>query len=418
MRTASNSLKLLFASLPELQHYFAPSFTTIKRWVQQVGYYKLIRKKTIANDWMLLVDASIQIGDKKCVLMLGIRESSFCKIKNRAVTLEDLEILSLRVVSILNSEIITTMLFEAELAVGNISVICSDRGSDILRGIRNFQEIRLETRHIIDTAHYVSNMMEAVLEKSPRWKEFRDMTTLARRKMQRSRVSGALPPSPRMKARYMNVGGLIRWASDMLVLLDHGVSRPGLDIDELRKYLGGLLSYRDDIDYWNRLILIGEKVRHVVRTEGIHINIANSFEEAVSSLGMGVRELQFFAQLTEFLQKQSKGTKPGECLIGSTEILESLFGKIKYMEREQKAYGFTSLLLAAMAIVGPLDEATVVKAMTSVKLSDIKAWTEKEIGLSVQSQRRKIKEIVAEIRASSAAIVRSKTAGILERRIA
>jgi hypothetical protein len=221
--------------------------------------------------------------------------------------------------------------------------------------------------------------------------------TLARRRMQHSLVPGALPPSPRSKARYMNVDSMIKWAADMLVLLDCGHSSQGFDIDELRKYLDWLPSYRDDINYWNRLISIGVAARHVVRMEGIHANIVDSFEQAISSVKMGTRELQFADHLTRFLLDQSKVAKGGEYLIGSTEVLESLFGKIKYMEREQKAFGFTSLLLAAMASVGPIDGKTVLEAMSTVNLSDIDKWASKEIGQSVQCQRRQIKKIVAEL---------------------
>jgi hypothetical protein len=390
-------LKISFQILPELKSYRAPSFTTIKHWVQQVGFYKLKRAKTVANDWMVLIDASIQMGEKKCVVILGCRAATLHKVKNRALTLEDLEILSMCIVSSLTGKVVTEMLHEVALAVGKIIAICSDRGSEILCGVRHFQITSPETRHIGDTAHRVSNLLEATLEKAPRWKEFREQVTLARRKMQHSLIPGALPPSPRAKARYMNVDSLIEWAADMLVLLDHGTSNPGLDIDELRKYLGWLPSYRDEVDYWNRLILIGVAARHVVRMEGIHRSIVDSFEEAISSSMIGMRELQFADQLTEFLLNQSRGVKSGEYLIGSTEVLESLFGKIKYMEREQRAFGFTSLLLAAMAAVGPLDEKTVAEAMTSVKLSDIDTWATKEIGQSVQSQRRQIKKIVAKL---------------------
>jgi hypothetical protein len=414
LRTAAKSLKLSFTTLPELRNYRAPSFTTIKRWVQQVGYYKLKRAKTIANDWMVLIDASIQMGEKKCVLILGCRAADLRKVKKRALTLEDLEILSMRIVSNLNGEVVTDMLREVALAVGKIIAICSDRGSEILRGVRSFRIISPETRHISDTAHRVSNLLEATLEKASRWKEFREQITLARRRMQHSLIPGALPPSPRAKARYMNVDLLIEWAADMLILLDHGVSNPGLDIDELQKYLGWLLSYRDDIDYWNRLILIGVAARHVVRMEGIHMSIVDSFEEAISSVKMGVREQQFADQLTEFLLSQSKGIKSREYFIGSTEVLESLFGKIKYMEREQRAFGFTSLLLAAMAAVGPLDEKTIAEAMISVKLSDIDTWAAQEIGQSVQSQRRQIKKIVARL-VAKAVKVRQEVSGISER---
>jgi hypothetical protein len=156
-----------------------------------------------------------------------------------------------------------------------------------------------------------------------------------------------------------------------------------------------MLSYRDDIDYWNRLIFIGVAARHVVRTEGIHTNILESFEQAISSVRTGTRELEFANHLRASLLSYSRDVKFGECLVGSTEILESLFGKIKYMEREQRTFGFTSLLLAAMASVGPLDKKIVAKAIEYVKRSDIDEWAAKEIGQSVQSQRQQIKKIVA-----------------------
>lgn len=383
--------------MPELKKYFAPSCTTIKYWTAQVGYFKLKKAKTIANDWMVLIDASIQMGEKKCVLALGCRAASFKKNKNRTLMLEDLEVLSMRIVSTLNGEVVAEMLTGVASAVGKIIAVCSDRGPEMLRGVKIFQLNSPETRQISDTAHRVSNILEATLEKIPKWQEFREKATLARRKMQHSLIPGALPPSPRAKARYMNVDGIIKWAADMLILLDHGISNPGLDIEDLRKYLGWLLSYRDDIDYWNRLISIGVAARHVVRVEGIHMNIVDSFEQAISSIKMGARELQFADHLSVSLLSLSNGLKFGECLIGSSEILESLFGKIKYMEREQRAFGFTSLLLAAMAAVGPLDEKTVAEAIEHVKRSDINEWAAKEIGQSVQSQRRQIKKIITNL---------------------
>ena len=390
-------MKIVFESIPGLTNYRAPSFTTIKSWAEQIGYYKLKRAKTKAKDWAVIIDASIQMGEKKCVLILGSRASRLQKIRNRALRLEDLEILSMRVVSTLNGQVIAQMLREVAAAVGEIISICSDRGSDMLCGIKLFQVTSPETRQVGDTAHRVSNLLETTLSRSSKWKRFREEITMARRKMQNSLIPGALPPSPRTKARYMNVGPMIWWAADMLVLLDQGISNPGLDIEELRKYLGWLLVYRDEIQYWSCLIAIGEAARQVVRLEGIHMNIADSFEQTISSIKMGAGGVQFAEQLTLSLLSQSKGVRFGECFVGSSEVLESFFGKIKYMEREQRAFGFTSLLLAAVAAVGPLDQKTVAEAMEQVKRSDINEWSTKELGQSVQSQRRQIKRIVADM---------------------
>ena len=100
---------------------------------------------------MVLIDSSIQMGEKKCVLILGIRAASLHKIKNRALTLEDLEVLSMRIVSTLNNQVIFEMVTEVALAIGKIIAICSDRGSEILCGVKRFQQISPETRHIGDT---------------------------------------------------------------------------------------------------------------------------------------------------------------------------------------------------------------------------------------------------------------------------
>ena len=215
LKTAASSLKISFETLSELKNYNAPSSTTIKRWVQKVGYYKLISPKAIADDWMVLIDASIQMGEKKCLLVVGCRKKNLPM--NRALKLDDLEILALRIVSSLNAKVVTETLNTVALSIGKILCITIDQGSDILRGVKDFQLSHPETRYINDTAHRVANNLKIILEKSERWKAFREQVTQARRQMQHSLIPGILPPSPLEKARYMNVGSLIEWALNMLI---------------------------------------------------------------------------------------------------------------------------------------------------------------------------------------------------------
>jgi len=411
LKTASNSLRIVFETIPQFKIFNTPSPTTFKRWVQKVGYYKLKLPKVVADDWMVIIDASIQMGEKKCLLVIGCRQADFPM--NRALVLEDLELLSLRIVSTLNADVVTTVLNDVALAVGKIVCICSDRGSEMLCGIKNFQINNPKTRQISDTAHRIANLLEATLENSKRWKGFREQVTQARRRMQNSLVPGFLPPSPRTKARYMNVDSLIIWAADMLLLIDNPDSLPKSEMEELKKYVGWLLGYREDIGYWSRIVSIGVVARDLVREEGIHMNIVDSFEQSICSIKMGIRELQFADVLVMFLLGQSKGVKPGERFVGSSEVLESLFGKMKYMEHEQTAFGFTSLVLAAMAHVGSSNEELIKQAITIVKLSDIEEWSASEIGRSIQSQRRQMKKTIINLKAN----VVQEMGGALERKV-
>ncbi|MEA3446267.1 MAG: hypothetical protein U9R19_16230 [Bacteroidota bacterium] len=66
-----------------------PSFTTGMLWVKKVGYYCLNRIKVQADDWILIVDESIGIGQEKLLVVLGIRSSQIDF--TRPLKIEDME---------------------------------------------------------------------------------------------------------------------------------------------------------------------------------------------------------------------------------------------------------------------------------------------------------------------------------------
>ena len=44
-------------------------------WVKKIGYFQLQLPKEKANDWIIIVDESIGIGQEKVLVVLGIRRS-------------------------------------------------------------------------------------------------------------------------------------------------------------------------------------------------------------------------------------------------------------------------------------------------------------------------------------------------------
>jgi hypothetical protein len=68
-------------------------------------------------------------------------------------------------------------------------------------------------------------------------------------------------------------------------------------------------------------------------------------------------------------------------------------------------------------VTGPLDKKTVAEAIEHVKRSDINEWAAKEIGQSVQSQRRQIKKIIANLARKKTRTIKvgQKVSGILQR---
>jgi hypothetical protein len=53
-----------------------PDRSTGRLWLLRVGLWALLRPKAIGDDWVWMVDHSIQIGPCKCLVVLGIRLSA------------------------------------------------------------------------------------------------------------------------------------------------------------------------------------------------------------------------------------------------------------------------------------------------------------------------------------------------------
>ena len=98
-------------------------------------------------------------------------------------------------------------------------------------------------------------------------------------------------------------------------------------------------------------------------------------------------------ELSTFIKTESKKAKPQERLLGSSEVIESVFGKLKFLEKDQSKSGFTVLLLGLAASVSETTLDVVQKALASVPTKKVFQWFKDHVGQSVQSKRKEVKKI-------------------------
>jgi hypothetical protein len=97
--------------------------------------------------------------------------------------------------------------------------------------------------------------------------------------------------------------------------------------------------------------------------------------------------------LISFVEQQSLNAMPDEILLGSSEVIESVIGKFDTLEQDQVKSGFTSMLLSFAALVSKTTEDVIQKALQAVPTKKIGEWFKKNIGQSVQSQRREFLKV-------------------------
>ena len=93
-------------------------------------------------------------------------------------------------------------------------------------------------------------------------------------------------------------------------------------------------------------------------------------------------------ELVKFVAGEALKTRAGERLLGSSEVIESIFGKLKRIERDQARSGFTALVLSIPAMVSTTTQEVIHKALETVPTKKVAEWAKRFLGQSIQAQRK------------------------------
>jgi hypothetical protein len=378
-------------SLPS-REFGTPSWYTGRLWLMRLGYYKLHAEKEKADDWVWIIDHSVQIGEEKCLVILGIR---LCNLPtDRALKYEDVEPIEMIPIKKSNGDIVYEQLESTKNKTGTPRAVIADYGSDVKSGIEKFCEVHEETCYIYDVKHKMASLLKRELTKDSQWESFIALATKTKKQVQQTALAGLAPPKQRSKARYMNTEYLLDWGHNMLKLLnesDRKINSKEFNADNVKQKLGWLLEFKDDLGRWNTILSIATTTEHFVRKNGFYndavIDLDKVFNSLISSENTTTNK--FKKDVVAYVKSESTKAHPNERLPGSSEIIESLFGKQKFIEKEQARSGFTGLLLALPALVSKTTEEVIRNAINSTPVKKVHDWYSENIKSSVQSKRKK-----------------------------
>ena len=91
-------------------------------------------------------------------------------------------------------------------------LLVADQGPDLVKGIEHFQQRHANTAAVSDVAHYGANVLENRWERDPRWADMLKRFSATNQQIRQTADAFLLSPTLRNKARFMNVGPLLRFA--------------------------------------------------------------------------------------------------------------------------------------------------------------------------------------------------------------
>ena len=370
-----------------------PSINSGKLWMLKLGYYNLTKKQTIADDWIYIIDHSIQMGKEKLLLIIGIRAKDLPK--NRALKYEDTEIIDLQPVQKSTGKIVYEQIEEASKRTGKPRAIVSDMGSDIKLGVKIFQKNSSNTVHVYDLKHKIALLIKDILESDDEWSDFKKFANFVVKKLQNTIVAGYRPPKQKEKARYMNIEGLVRWGDKILIKYKNLQNTQTKTDDEIKleNTIKDISKFEKSIEAWSEMVIVFETIERFMNIHTLQQDSNEKFYELYEYKLSNIETTQakgLAAQILSFIKEQQKVCNKDERLLHSSQLIESLFGKLKSLEKEQSKSSFTNLILSVGAMVSKATTDVVKKALETVNINMINEWSKEKIGTTVQAQRKEL----------------------------
>ena len=361
--------------------FAVPCFSTIRSWLLRVGHYALTRPLDQSKPWLWLIDHTMQIGTQKILVILGCPMEQV-PFGERALQLSDLQLVALVPMDKSNGAAVEIELENAARRTGRPRLIVSDQGSDLRKGIADYQCDRPKTAYVPDVAHYGATQLEHAWDDQPRWQQFIKNLQETSSKLRQTKLAYLLAPRMRAKARFMNVNVQLRFACCVLEHLNGAAPQA-----KAVEFYGWLNDYRDDLAIWEREHGLVQTTIELVRVAGLHAGTQALLDTAWGAIGSRASTVRIAERLRHYVTTYQP-EDPAERFVASTEILESSFGKLKRIERQQSQDGMTGLMLVLGALVGNATETDLRAALDATPQKKVDNWVGRVLGHSMQWLRK------------------------------
>lgn len=380
-----------------------PSANGGQFWLLRIGLYELERPKPQADDWVWMIDHTIQTGNGKCFVVFGIQLSDWNAKRQAALEADpqasfalehrDLSVFAIGRMASSTGPLVHEQLEQLSESTGiTPRVILSDQGGDVRLGAKSFcQQEDRHTAVVHDIAHGVACAIKRQLNGAPAWDQFLSDANRSKTQLRQSPYAFLLPPELKSKARWMNLDPLIAWSGRILRFLDDPhdgliAAQAPLDLAALEQKMGWLREHADSIARWTVMLAAAAIVLKYIRNHGYQRQTPEELQALLADF-TAEPACSFVEEVLEFVRVQCDQCDE-QPLLGSTEVLESLIGKGKQLMGSNKN-GYTKTVLAMAASVVETTTETIAEAFDCTKVRDVVSWVNQKLGLSLQAQRQR-----------------------------
>jgi hypothetical protein len=387
LRASESVLKMVWQWLGVQQKI--PHWTTIRGWLLRDGVAALKQPHETADDWVWLADHSNQIGQEKALAVLGVRASKLPP-PGTALKHEDVRLLTIQPGMHWKRDDMASIYRLLADRYGTPRAVLCDGAVELREGAQSLQTRSPDMVVLQDFKHKAAIFLKGIVGAHPRFLEFHAHLGKTRSAVQQTELAHLTPPSPKPKARFMNLAASLTWATTVLWLLEHPEAKACalFSPQRLEEKLGWLRSFGAELAEWQACQAVVNAGLKFINEQGLYCGAGKAIRQAMGVSSPGAASGRLAERIVAFVTEAEGRLKEGERLPMSTEILESTFSLYKQLERQHSKGGFTSLLASFGSLLRTATAETIRHAFSTTSVQDVRDWTRQNLCVTVTAKRQ------------------------------
>lgn len=390
-RAAADALQIVLGMLKiDIK---VPSHDAIEQWTLRLGVASLKDTFKKGERVLWMVDHSSQVGKERLLLIVGVALEDLPQ-PGQTLTFDKLKVLAMVPGQSWKKEDVEREYLKLAGQIGAPVYVVCDGAVELREPAEKLENNGQKTIVLGDLKHRAANVLEKEISRGGRFQAFLTEVGLTRSRVQQTDLDQFAPPSLRSKSRFMNLGPLFKWASMVLYHLNTPASesRREISTERMEQKLGWLCEYADDLSVWHQCQEVIDRCLSVINLYGLDAQTEQFVERSLAEHNPNWRNEDCSAtriaeQLIDWIKQSFNELKPDERAWLSTEILESLFGKFKQIERQHSKGGFTRLIAAIPTLCMEATPETVRRAFRAVDSKATQLWLKANLGKTLTARR-------------------------------
>lgn len=343
-----------------------PSANTIENWVTKVGYYYLQEalSSDLGSEVCLIVDESIGQGNERLIAILAV---SYHKHQECPLSYDQVRLCYLGGKSSWNGEkikqVVSTLV---QSSPARIRMILSDEDSKLLNAAR-----LLGLSHLPDINHALASCLRRSFEKKEEYEQLIKLINSYQARSVNQALSYLRPPKQRVKARFMNQKAFVTWGLKLLARFDRLQPSEQLFFAQLRQH-------RPMLELLGQCIDLAEQIAKRLKTSGLNqVSLKEAQQIVIDCDDQQPLKKIFCAEVNNYLEQYEDFLQHHQgCFHVSSDIIESLFGKHKYIRPSNPLVGVSQiqLELPAHCVRQESIESVIREALKRTFMTDLSTW--------------------------------------------